>query len=56
MLIIKSSVQEVVNHFNMNHIQLIVTWKQKFLNGGFDALTKKKGIATMNKNNKQEQK
>lgn len=52
MLITKYSVQEVANHFSMNNISLIKTWKQKFLNGGVDALSKKKGIPTMNKNTK----
>lgn len=56
MLITKSSVQEVANHFGMNNISLIVAWKQKFLNGGVDALSKKKGVPSMNKNNKQEKK
>ena len=56
MLITKSSVQEVANHFGMNNISLIVAWKQKFLNGGVHALSKKKGIPAMNKNNKQEKK
>lgn len=56
MLITKSSVQEVANHFGMNNISLISAWKQKFLNGGVDALSKKKGILTMNKNTKQEKK
>ncbi len=56
MLITKSSVRKVANHFCMNNISPISAWKQNFLNGGIYALSKKKGILTMNKNNKQEKK
>ena len=50
MLITKSSAQEVANHFKMNNSSLIAAWKQKFLNGGVDALSKTKGKPPMNKN------
>jgi transposase len=51
-LITKSSAQEVANHFKMNNSSLIAAWKQKFLNGGVDALSKTKGKPPMNKNKK----
>ena len=54
MLITKSSAQEVANHFKMNNSSLIAAWKQKFLNGGVDALAKKKGKPPMNKNTRKE--
>lgn len=56
MLITKSSAQEVANHFKMNNSSLILAWKQKFLNGGIDALSRTKGKPSMNKNNKKEKK
>lgn len=46
----KSSAQEVANHFRINNSTLIATWKQKFLNGGVDALSKTKGTPSMSKN------
>lgn len=56
MIITKSSAQEVANHFRMNNSTLIATWKQKFLNGGVDALSKMKGKPPMNKNKNTKQK
>lgn len=53
MTITKSSAQEAANHFGMNNSTLIATWKQKFLNGGIDALSKRKEIPPMNKNIKE---
>lgn len=54
MLITKSSAQEVANHFKMNNSSLILAWKQKFLKGGIDVLSRTKGKPSMNKNNKKE--
>jgi transposase len=56
MTITKSSAQEVANHFGINNSTLIATWKQKFLNGGVDALSKMKGKPPMNKNKNTKQK
>ncbi|EQF23110.1 transposase family protein [Clostridioides difficile CD160] len=50
MITTKSSAQEVANHFGMNNSTLIAIWKQKFLHGGVDALSKMKGRPSMNKN------
>lgn len=50
MTITKSSAQEVANHFGINNSTLIATWKQKFANGGVNALGTMKGIPPMNKN------
>lgn len=52
MTITESSAQEVANHFGINNSTLIATWKQKFFNGGVDALAKMKGKPPMNKNKK----
>lgn len=44
----KFSAQETANAFGMNNSALIATWKQKFLNGGINALGLKKGTFPMN--------
>ena len=56
MTITKASAQEVANHFGINSSTLITTWKQKFLNGGVNALSKMKGRPPMNKNKNNKEK
>lgn len=40
MITIKSSAKEVANHFGVNTISLITSWKLKYLDGGIDALNR----------------
>lgn len=56
MKITKSSAQEAANHFGINNSSLVSEWKQKFLNGGVDALSRMKGRPPMKKNNKSKEK
>ncbi|MGO1044905.1 helix-turn-helix domain-containing protein, partial [Clostridioides difficile] len=56
MTITKSSAQEVANHFGINNSTLIAAWKQKFLNGGVNALSKMKGRPPLNKNKNNKEK
>lgn len=56
MTITKASAQEVANHFGIKNSTLISTWKQKFLNGGVDALSKARGRPPMNKNKNNKEK
>ena len=52
----KASAQEVANHFRINNSTLISTWKQKFLNGGVNALSNMKGRPPMNENENNKEK
>lgn len=54
MMITKYSAQEVANHFGINNSTLVSAWMKKFLNGGFDGLSSKKGLPPMNKNKKEQ--
>ncbi|XAM52252.1 hypothetical protein TVTCOM_23650 [Terrisporobacter vanillatitrophus] len=54
MITTKSSAREVANHFGVNNISLVTTWKLKYLNGGINALSKMKGKPPMNKKNNKE--
>ena len=54
MITTKSSAKEVANHFGVNSISLINTWKSKYLDGGIKSLHKMKGKPPMNKKNNKE--
>lgn len=46
----KYSLRETANHFGINNISLIYTWKQTYLTGGIEALSKREGDSSMGKN------